>query len=147
MLDFQKTGYQVVNREVIEMISVVAWILWTIVGLNALLFLIPSRARNRSMDSLKIFRYEVFENYWKQLPDYLQTDDVGKELATVVNHATGARGEAENGRGDSGGRREFRLKALIWLVGVILTATLPISKFHIVWIYLFPLLYLIDLKK
>ncbi|MGD0016001.1 MAG: hypothetical protein ABSC38_00555 [Verrucomicrobiia bacterium] len=66
------------------MISTIAWILWAIVGLNALLFLIISI-----------------------LP-------------------TG---------GDPGGRWVFRVQGLIWLVGLILTATLPFSKFHLLWIY------------
>ena len=38
-------------------------------------------------------------------------------------------------RGDPGGRWLFRVQGLIWLVGVVLTATLPISKFHLVWIF------------
>lgn len=66
------------------MISLIGWILWGIVGVNAVVFLITSI-----------------------LP----------------------------GGRDAGGRKVFRLQALIWLVGVILTAVLPISMFHLVWIY------------
>ena len=38
-------------------------------------------------------------------------------------------------RGDPGGRWLFRVQGLIWLVGVVVTAALPISKFHLVWIF------------
>ena len=65
------------------MISVIAWILWAIVALNALCWLVTSL-----------------------MP------------------------------GDPGGRWLFRVQGLIWLVGLILTATLPFSKFHLIWIYL-----------
>ena len=37
--------------------------------------------------------------------------------------------------GDPGGRWLFRVQGLIWLLGVVVTATLPISKFHLIWIY------------
>jgi hypothetical protein len=36
---------------------------------------------------------------------------------------------------DPGGRWLFRVQGSIWLVGVIATATLPISKFHLIWIH------------
>jgi hypothetical protein len=35
---------------------------------------------------------------------------------------------------DPGARKVWGLQALIWLAGLILTATLPISKFHLLWI-------------
>jgi len=38
--------------------------------------------------------------------------------------------------GDAGGRWLFRVQGLIWLAGLILTAALPFSKFHLIWIYL-----------
>jgi hypothetical protein len=38
-------------------------------------------------------------------------------------------------RGDPGGRWLFRVQGLIWLVGVVTTAALHISKFHLVWIF------------
>ena len=34
-----------------------------------------------------------------------------------------------------GGSRLFRLHAVIWFVGLMLMITLPISKFHLLWIY------------
>ena len=37
--------------------------------------------------------------------------------------------------GDPGGRWVFRVQALTWLVGVVVTAALPISKFHLIWIF------------
>lgn len=78
------------NVHLSKMISAIAWILWAIVGLNALWFFIIS-----------------------------------------ISPAAIAAAR----RGDLGGRRVFRFSALIWLVGIILTVTLPISKFHLVWIY------------
>lgn len=112
------------------MISVIEWILWAIVCVNALLFLIPSRPRNRAMDSWKVTRQKEFDHYWRQLPNNMQTDETAKELAAVVNHATGVSGNS------SGGTEPlFLLEVLIWLAGVILTATLSISKFHLLWIY------------
>lgn len=80
------------------------------------------------MDSWKVFRQKELEHYWRQLPDNMQTDDNAKELARIVNQATGV-------TSDSRGEPLFRLQALIWLGGAILTATLPVSKFHLVWIY------------
>jgi hypothetical protein len=38
-------------------------------------------------------------------------------------------------RGDVGGRWLFRVQGLIWLVGVVVTAVFPISKFHLAWIF------------
>jgi hypothetical protein len=37
--------------------------------------------------------------------------------------------------GDPGGRWLFRLQALLWLVGLAVTAILPVSKLHLLWIY------------
>ena len=37
--------------------------------------------------------------------------------------------------GDPGGRLLYRVQGLIWLVGGVATVTLPVSKFHLVWIY------------
>jgi len=38
-------------------------------------------------------------------------------------------------RGDPGGRWLYRVQGLIWLVGLVVTATVSISKFHLLWIY------------
>lgn len=38
-------------------------------------------------------------------------------------------------RGYVGGPGLFRVHAMIWIVGLILTVALPISKFHLLWIY------------
>jgi hypothetical protein len=38
-------------------------------------------------------------------------------------------------RGDPGGRWLFRVQGLIWLVGVVATAALSVSKFHLLWIF------------
>jgi hypothetical protein len=51
---------------------------------------------------------------------------------TFLSHITL---EASLVRGDSGGHWLFRVQGLIWLVGVIVTAALPISKLHLVWIF------------
>jgi hypothetical protein len=40
-------------------------------------------------------------------------------------------------RGDPGGRWLFRVQGLLWLVGLVVTATLHISKFHLLWIFPF----------
>ena len=37
--------------------------------------------------------------------------------------------------GDPGARWLYRIQGLIWLIGIILTAYLPISKFHLIWIF------------
>ena len=39
-------------------------------------------------------------------------------------------------RGDPGGRWLYRMQALIWLIGVVVTAALPVSKFHLLWVFL-----------
>jgi hypothetical protein len=75
-----ETGTQ--NKVLAEMISVIAWILWALIALNALFWLIISV-----------------------------------------------------GRGDPGGRWLYRMQGLIWLAGVLVTITLPISKFHLIWIF------------
>jgi hypothetical protein len=37
--------------------------------------------------------------------------------------------------GDPGGRWVFRVQGFIWLIGIVVTATLPFSKFHLLWIF------------
>lgn len=64
------------------MISVLSWLLWTIVALNAISWLVISLAP-----------------------------------------------------GDPGGRWLYRVQGLIWLLGVIATATFRLSKFHLLWVY------------
>lgn len=39
------------------------------------------------------------------------------------------------GQGDPGGRWTYRVQGAIWLLGVVVTAMLPVSKFHLVWVY------------
>ena len=38
-------------------------------------------------------------------------------------------------QGDPGGRWLFRTQGLVWLVGVVVTATPALSKFNLIWIY------------
>lgn len=47
-------------------------------------------AGNRGFDALKLMRQDLFNKYWKALPDTLQTTEQSKLLANEINHSTGA---------------------------------------------------------
>ena len=43
----------------------------------------------RAMDTLKSFRYEMFERAWKQAAEEMRTPEYAKLLSQTINHATG----------------------------------------------------------
>jgi hypothetical protein len=51
-----------------------------------------SEAGVRSMDVLKVLRFNLFKNEWERTPEILQNAEYAKRIATTINHATGFAG-------------------------------------------------------
>jgi hypothetical protein len=48
-----------------------------------------THAGNRAYDVLKILRQDMFDKEWDKLPKTMQTDEMARNIADSVNHATG----------------------------------------------------------
>jgi hypothetical protein len=53
----------------------------------------------RSWDSLKVTRMELFKDRWSQIPEGERSREMGKDIASQINHATGAMSPGEWGFG------------------------------------------------